>query len=262
MLNLINITARNLPDAWFQLVYKAVEIGRGFEIDRGSYEGMKRLEFDYVTIQVKFPGEEPLVPVMPERVTFPPPTDMDFVNNYLPYLMDSIKLPNESYTYGSRIAGYITPHAILYRMVTWQQHIVDELEEWMQNPKIISTVDRLFNQIEAVIWTYKNKGHRNNQMVLQVAEPNDLLLKDPPCLRHIDTRVQDGKLHFFVYFRSWDLWNGLSPNLAGVQLLKQYIAMEIGVDDGELIASSKGLHIYNDCWPMAEELRNKKIEGI
>ena len=81
-------------------------------------------------------------------------------------------------------------------------------------------------------------------MVLQVGSPADLLIKDPPCLRHIDTRIQDGKLHFFPYFRSWDLWGGFPANLAAIQVLKEYMAAAIGVEDGEMVVSSKGLHIY------------------
>ena len=57
------------------------------------------------------------------------------------------------------------------------------------------------NQIEWIIQTYKKHGHRNNQMVLQVAHPSDCTLLDPPCLRSIDTRIQDETLNFFVYFR-------------------------------------------------------------
>ena len=111
------------------------------------------------------------------------------------------------------------------------------------------------SQVDLLIWTYKNKGYRNNQMVLQVAQPDDMLLQDPPCLRHIDTRIQDGKLHFYPYFRSWDLWGGFPANLGGIQLLKEYVAAEIGVEDGEIIASSKGLHIYDYSFDLAKCLR-------
>jgi thymidylate synthase len=106
------------------------------------------------------------------------------------------------------------------------------------------------NQIEWLIETYKRFGSRNNQMVLQVAHPSDVTLLDPPCLRSIDTRIQDESLHFIVYFRSWDLWGGMPANLAGIQNLKEYMAGEIGVKDGEMIVESKGLHLYG----YAEEL--------
>ncbi|TFH37718.1 MAG: thymidylate synthase, partial [Chrysiogenales bacterium] len=116
------------------------------------------------------------------------------------------------------------------------------------------------NQMELLIWTYKNKGHRNNQMVLQVAHPADMLLQDPPCLRLIDTRIQDGRLNFIIYFRSWDLWGGFPANLAAMQMMKEYIASEVGVEDGEIIAASKGLHIYRYVWELAECIRGKTIE--
>jgi thymidylate synthase len=67
----------------------------------------------------------------------------------------------------------------------------------------------------------------------------------------IDTRISEGKLHFVVYFRSWDLWGGFPANLAGIQILKEYMAGEIGVEDGELIAMSKGLHLYDYSWDLA-----------
>jgi len=118
--------------------------------------------------------------------------------------------------------------------------------------------DYFLSQVDLLIWTYKNKGHRNNQMVLQVAKPEDMLLKDPPCCRAIDTRIQDGKLHFMIYFRSWELWGGLPANLAGIQLLKEYIASEIGVEDGEIIATSKGLHLYDYSFNFAKQLRMRE----
>jgi thymidylate synthase len=87
--------------------------------------------------------------------------------------------------------------------------------------------------------------------------PSDIKLVDPPCLRIIDTRVRYGKLHFILYFRSWDLWGGFPSNLGGLQLVKQYMAEEIGVDDGEIIAVSKGLHLYDYAWDLAKLRTNK-----
>lgn len=68
----------------------------------------------------------------------------------------------------------------------------------------------------------------------------------------IDTRVRYGKLHFVVYFRSWDLRAGFPENLAGIQMLKEYMGQQIGVEDGEIIAVSKGLHLYDYAWNLAK----------
>ena len=99
---------------------------------------------------------------------------------------------------------------------------------------------------------YKRDGHNTNQAFMAVGDAESIKLDDPPCLRAIDTRIRDGRLNFIAYFRSWDLWAGFPSNLAAIQLLKKYMADEIEVDDGELIASSKGLHLYEYAWDLAK----------
>ena len=211
------IKARDLPDAWFQCVYQILETGRTYTIDRGSYEGQKRLEFDYITIHITFPGKRPLLPDIPPSLGIPNPVANDYLDQYLPYLMTSTKREGEEYTYGE----YLEP------------------------------------QIKEVIKMYREDGHGTNQAYMTVGDPETLYLSDPPCLRGIDTRIKDNKLHFVVYFRSWDLWNGFPANLGAIQLLKEYMAESIGVEDGQIIAASKGLHLYDYIWELAK-LRTMK----
>jgi thymidylate synthase len=99
---------------------------------------------------------------------------------------------------------------------------------------------------------YREDGYNTNQAFMAVGDSQSIFLSDPPCLRAIDTRIRDNKLNFIVYFRSWDLWAGFPSNLAAIQLLKEYMASEIEVDDGELIATSKGLHLYEYAWELAK----------
>lgn len=205
------VEARDLPDAWFQSVYKILDSGRKYVIDRGSYEGQERLEFDYITVHIKYPGVRPLLPDIPPHLGIPNPVADGYLEEYLPYLMTAIKNPNEDYTYG----------------------------------------ERLEYQIQQVIEMYKRDGYRTNQACMSVSIPLDIDLNDPPCLRSVDCRIMDGKLNFIVYFRSWDLWNGFPANLGAIQLMKEYMADEIGVEDGEIIASSKGLHLYDYVWDLA-----------
>ncbi len=143
----------------------------------------------------------------------PAPTTMEYIESYLPYLMTAHKAEGEQYTYGQYLE----------------------------------------KQIGEVIRMYKQDGYNTNQAFMAVGDEQSIfLLTDPPCLRGIDTRVRYGKLHFVAYFRSWDLWAGFPSNLAAIQLLKEYMAGEIGVDDGELIALSKGLHLYEYAWELAK----------
>ncbi len=212
-LDLVFIEARDLPEAWRSCIRKLFERGHKYKIDKGSYAGQYRLEFDFITIHVHYPGTRPLVPVLDVPQGIPSPSTMEYVErDYLPYLMTSYKKEGEQYTYGQYLES----------------------------------------QIEKVIRMYKDGGYGTNQAYMAVGDKDSIDLSDPPCLRGIDTRIRYGKLHFMVYFRSWDLWAGFPSNLAAIQLLKEYMASEIGVKDGELIACSKGLHLYEYSWEIAK----------
>jgi len=203
------IEARDLSEAWFLCLRKTLNEGYEYRIERGSYAGQNRKELDLVVVQVRNPGTRPLIPDVPQGV--PPPTSMEYVERYLPYLMTAHKGEGEQYTYGQYLE----------------------------------------NQIPQVIRMYKEDGYNTNQAFMAVGDKESIFLSDPPCLRGIDTRIRDNRLHFFVYFRSWDLWAGFPSNLAAMQLLKEYMAGEIGVDDGEIIGISKGLHLYEYSWELA-----------
>jgi thymidylate synthase len=272
MLNIQYIKARDLGDAWFQTLFRLLEEGTVFKIDRGSYAGQKRLEFDWITVHIERPGDRPLLPQIEAHHNIPNPVADDYLDEYLPYLMTGEVSEGESYTYGQRMTKVEIDarFADEYPSLRYKNILIQDDEAWdtiktetYKEPGYMWQKDFL-SQIDLLIWTYKNKGYRNNQMVLQVAQPDDMLLQDPPCLRHIDTRIQDGKLNFYPYFRSWDLWGGFPANLGGIQLLKEYVASEIGVEDGEIIATSKGLHLYDYSFDLAKCLRMRddmKLKG-
>ncbi len=208
-MNIEKIIARDLSEAWFLCLGKTLTEGHEYKVERGSYTGQHRKELDFMVVQVRNPGTRPLVPDVPQGV--PPPTSMEYIESYLPYLMTAHKAEGEQYTYGQYLE----------------------------------------TQITEVIRMYKEDGYNTNQAFMAVGDSQSILLSDPPCLRGIDTRIRDGKLHFIVYFRSWDLWAGFPSNLAAIQLLKEYMSSEIGVGDGEIIAMSKGMHLYEYAWDLA-----------
>ena len=203
------IEARDLTEAWFLCLRRTLTEGHDYKIERGSYAGQHRKELDFVVVQVRNPGTMPLIPDVPQGV--PPPTTMEYIECYLPYLMTAHKAEGEQYTYGQYLE----------------------------------------KQVCEVIKMYREDGFNTNQAFMAVGDSQSIYLSDPPCLRAIDTRIRDDKLNFVVYFRSWDLWAGFPSNLAAIQLLKEYMAGEIGVGDGEIIASSKGLHLYEYAWELA-----------
>ena len=263
--NIVVIEGTNLPDVWYQALYKAVEIGRDFTIDRGSFKGQKRKELDFIVLRSRCPDVGELLPKLNPALSLDDPVAQDYIDQYMPYLMTGEEKEGEAYTYGQRFTKTDINDIMwfldkkLHIKELHNRNLIPETCVWEETS---NGCDNVFyvNQIELMIWTYKNHGYRNNQMIMQVGQPSDMCLLDPPCLRHIDTRIQAGKLHFYPYFRSWDLWGGTPANLAGIELMKQYCAEQIGVENGEIIATSKGCHLYSYIWEIAELVRGKTSE--
>lgn len=252
---IISVEGVTLPDVWFQLVYNALKYGRDFKIDQGSFAGSVRKEFDFIVAHITRPFERdsegfPLIPEVPEGSNLTPPVERSYLAQYAPYLLTGEMAEGESYTYGQRLnkeqlirktSNDLTKNDGIYRYYQGSKELT----------KIVNLVNKNLSQVDLAIEIYK-KHPRTNQMCLQIAKPTDILLIDPPCLRHIDTRIQDGKLHFYPYFRSWDLYSGFPANVAGISMLQEYMANEIGVEQGEMICTSKGLHLYDYCVSFAQ----------
>lgn len=211
------INAVDIPDAWFQCIDKVLEVGFKYEIQHGSYVGQTRMEFDHIVINIKNAYKEPY-------------------NLMLPQIPVHLNIPNPVDN------GYI------------EQYLPYLMTDHIEPGEQYTYGSRIFKQIQHWIEVLK-KTPNTNQAVLQVAEPNDYKLADPPCLRHIDMRIKDNKLIFYPYFRSWDLWGGFPANLAGISVLQKSMADDIGVNIGNICASSKGLHLYG----YVEELAKLRV---
>lgn len=209
-MDVTSIEARDIPEAWFLSLRAILQKGYQYKIDKGSFEGQQRKELDFLMVHIKQPWMRPLTPIVPDGV--PAPTSMDYVDDYMRYLLTSEKRENEQYTYGEHI-----------------------------EKQIFEIIDRL-----------KKYGFNSNQTYITVGSPDSVHLDDPECLRGIDIRVRYGAVHFFVYYRSWDMWAGFPSNLAAIQLMKEWVASELGVADGEMIVASKGAHIYDYAWEIAK----------
>lgn len=202
----VDVRARDIEDAWFQCLSRIIKIGFKYVVQQGSFIGETRWEFDHVVIQIAHPYSEPY-------------------DTMLPKISPQLNIPDPV------APGYIDTY-LPYLMTSYKEPGED-----------YTYGERISDQINHFIHLLKDSPN-TNQAILQIAQPEDYLLKDPPCLRHIDMRINSGTLVFYPYFRSWDLWGGMPANLAAIAILQKYMADEIGVKSGPILAASKGLHIY------------------
>jgi len=171
-----------------------------------------------------------MVPEIPVALGIPSPSSQQVIEDYFAnYLMDPRLSINETYRYSSRI------HARLNGPVP---------QEYGKRYDTRTQFERVVDMLKHTPLT--------NQAVIEIGSPEDLAecwgkdgKLDPPCLRLIDFKVLPGRvLTLSCYFRSWDLWAGFPVNLGGLELLKQYVAQETGLENGSMYCYSSGLHIY------------------
>ena len=211
-MDLTVINSLTISEAWWRALRACLAQGYEYTITSGSTGTQDKKRRELDMVAIQI-TKPGIRPLVPDvPAGVPAPTDDAYLNDYLHYLLTDAKAPDEEYTYG--------------------MYIQDQFAE--------------------VVEMYKRGGFETNQATITVGDKSSIYLGDPPCLRLIDTRVRYGALHWIVYFRSWDCWGGLPSNLGGLQLAKEMMADMIGVEDGELFAFSKGLHIYDSEWEVAE----------
>lgn len=252
--------ATSLADGWFRALDKIISEGRKYLITKGSYEGIHRIGMPTM-INFTHPGARPLSLMMPEGSNIPAPTSEEDINEYLTYLMTGERTLNEHYTYGEDLCWQI-PWVIKHYQDAG--HGNNHGYMTVGRPETVFFYDRDVDYYEEIsAWNIKI----NSDIPVVRRRISNRWNKEPDnkpssqCLRGIDTWIDEGKLHFWVYFRSWDLWGGFPVNLGGIQLLKEYMASEIGVEDGELVVSCKDLHVYEHTWLVAL-MRLRKNENI
>lgn len=216
------VEGARIEDAWRDVMWLCIKKGYDFVVKGGSYVGQIRKQLPFVTIRITEPRKRPLSPIMPPGLP-PPTTDEKIEKYFLEYLMEDELQENEQYTYGS----YIKP----------------------QLPRIIELLLKF--------------GGNTNQACIAIGDRDSVNLSDPPCLRVVSFKAVNSRLNMTVFFRSWDLFAGLPENLGGLQMVKEYVLAnldELELVDGDLIAYSDGLHIYEQYFDIVNILNCDKIK--
>jgi len=228
-----NIQASNLSDIWFKLLDKVVDSGRVYEVGDGPYAGKKRLELEFAVLNVHCPWQK----LWPDLE--PPLFSIEDFEEYIDWLLSGMKKEFKS-----------------YRPTKDYELLFESIPEF----SVVKNLDIDFSPIGLLIAKYKRDGFKTNRACIELADKSDIARAFPICIRLIDTKVLYNRLHFFVYFRSWDLWNEFSFDLAVLERIKLYVAERIGVESGELVACSKGIHLYEKSWKKAEEIVGREIQ--
>lgn len=259
-MEIVNLKEPNIPMAWKSLLYNIASKGRSYKIDCGSCKGSYRIQLDFVTILITHPWSLPLIPDVPEGVVSP--VSEEFLYEYSQLILEGniYSFNNYSYTYGERLNNAKLPNifGVVFKGKGRYDRFVLRDMSFVKN--CVNFDKNTFSQFKGILELIKRYGPNNNQMVLQVAQPSDIFLLDPPCLRQVDIKVIYGKIVFYVYFRSWDAYFGFPTNIGALELLKQYLVNETGLENGEIICISSGAHIYETSIDCVEAITKKKLK--
>lgn len=251
--------ATDLNDAWFRAIELAMTKGRRYKITKGSNEGIDRLEIA-VDINILYPGLGSLFPIMPGGLNVPPPTTQEDIEEYFAVqIMSKERAENEHYTYGED----------LYWSHQW---VIDHYKKYgfgnnhgymtIGRPETVHFYDLDVDYEEKIVVKERVTGKIiRERIITNEWNKNPKNKPSSQCLRGVDTWIDEDGLNFSVVFRSWDLWGGFPVNLGGLQLLKKYMADEVGVKDGIMHVSCPKLHIYEHTWLVAL-MRLRKNEAI
>lgn len=247
MLKPVFVKARDIPDLWFQLVRETVSTGREYSVTKGSTP-TKRWELDFVSAQVTHPGTRPLEPDIPADLGIPNPVDQGYIEQYLPYYMTDVSQSGEHYTYGQDL-GWQIEWIIKY----YKENGPGTKHCYMTvgRPESLYFYDNTVDYTDTITIT----DRRNNKKIKERILKNYFNRNEPgstQCLRGIDTAIKYDKLHFSIHFRSWNLWSGLPANLGCLQMVKEYMAQEIGVGDGEIFISCLKLGLAESVFDIAK----------
>jgi len=147
----------------------------------------------------------------------------------------------------------------------------NENEWWLMNPyrrgdndlgriygvqwrKWIGADGEIVDQLKNVIEGIKNNptGRRHIVTAFNPAELKQMAL--PPCHMFYQFDVtNDGKLNFFMYQRSCDMFLGVPFNIASYSLLLHIVAKATGLEPGEFVHQLGNVHIYVNHFDQVDE---------
>ena len=102
------------------------------------------------------------------------------------------------------------------------------------------------DQIKEVIHSIKNNPNSRRHIVnaWNVGELHEMAL--PPCHLFFQFYVSEGRLSCQFYMRSSDVFLGLPFNIASYALLTHMVALECGLQAGELVYVGCDVHLYSN----------------
>jgi len=120
-------------------------------------------------------------------------------------------------------------------------------------PKI-ENQDYKYKQVDEVIVDFLKRYPTDRAACAVIFGIQDHTAKSSPCMCFLQATNVENKLDLTAYFRSHDIFGGWLLNAFGLRTLQKYIADKLGWPIGNLTIYSNCAHIYDNNWPIAQEI--------
>jgi thymidylate synthase len=216
--SVFKIRKKHAGEAWLEIIKKIMKFGT----IRESFHGNNCKElFNIATV---ITDEDPTNFKMFDYFQI---TDND-IKEYLPKFMTGEK-GTADYTYGERLWNF---------------------------PKTKGQ-DYKYNQVDDVIVDFLTRYPTDRAAYAVNFGIQDHTAKSSPCMCLVQATNVDEKLDLTAYFRSHDIFGGWLLNVFGLRTLQKYIADKLGWPIGNLTVYSNCAHIYDNNWPIAQDIIKK-----
>jgi len=202
-------------EAWLEIIKKIMKFGT----IRESFHGNNCKELFNITtvITAEDPTNFKMFPYF--QIT------AKDIQDYLPKFMTGER-GTADYTYGERLWNF---------------------------PKI-ENQDYRYKQVDDVIVDFLKRYPTDRAACAAIFGIQDHTAKSSPCMCFVQATNVEDKLDLTAYFRSHDIFGGWLLNAFGLRTLQKYIADKLGWPIGNLTIYSNCAHIYDNNWPIAQEI--------
>lgn len=218
---IFKIREKTIGRVWLEILKIIMKFGIR---KKSSYGGDQK---ELINISTVITEEDPFEPKWEEYFQF----TKEELENYIPQITSSIKIPDVTYTYGQRLRE----------------------AELKDGTKI--------DQIQFIINLLKKKPHKRSAIAFTWNYDEDSKEGEPPCLSFVHALVQDDKLHLTTYIRSNDMYEAWPRNALALRRLQGIIVKEISqeksLEIGTLNIISGSAHLYEKNWLDSEEVIKK-----
>lgn len=254
----IIIIAENLGEAWEKAVIAVIKGGYPKFVQAPDYQTNTRE--CQMFLHIKNPLAEPRL--HPNSVLDRSTTE-EYTRNFIHGMADSQKENQHDYSYYGRLRCYPDCEVRADWPNVAKQEQTQEIVNKLSGGRCIV---RLMDQVQMAIDTFKRDQTRRSVVLHTWIPMRDLDKFSPkreksssPCLTQIQPQINDGKLHFNVIMKTNDLFNAWPENAFAFTALQKWMAEQIGVAAGHYTHYSISMQIYEDMFPMAEELANNPV---